>query len=86
MAGIDVRRAERRPPGSVLAALPAGLPPEKVYADETASYASNEIAINWQANLVFCWPGNCTNRFQPRDLPAAIGTIPAARSGETIDE
>jgi len=42
---------------AVLAALPAGLPPEKVYADETASYASNEIAINWQANLVFLLAG-----------------------------
>ncbi|MGO9324561.1 MAG: glycoside hydrolase family 9 protein [Terracidiphilus sp.] len=42
---------------AVLAALPAGLPPEKVYADQTASYASNEIAINWQANLVFLLAG-----------------------------
>jgi endoglucanase len=42
---------------AVLAALPAGLPPEKDYADETASYASNEIAINWQANLVFLLAG-----------------------------
>ena len=42
---------------AVLAALPPGLPPEKVYADQTASYASNEIAINWQANLVFLLAG-----------------------------
>jgi endoglucanase len=42
---------------SVLAALPADLPPEKDYADETASYASNEIAINWQATLVFLLAG-----------------------------
>jgi endoglucanase len=41
----------------VLAALPKDLPPEKVYADQTASYASNEIAINWQANLVFLLAG-----------------------------
>ena len=41
----------------VLAALPAGLQPEKYYADQTASYASNEIAINWQANLVFLLAG-----------------------------
>jgi endoglucanase len=38
---------------AVLAALPKDLPPAKIYADETASYASNEIAINWQATLVF---------------------------------
>ena len=42
---------------SVLAALPGNLPPEKYYADQTASYASNEIAINWQATLVFLLSG-----------------------------
>ena len=41
----------------VLAAFPSGLPPEKYYADQTASYASNEIAINWQATLVFLLSG-----------------------------
>lgn len=29
------------------------LPPAKMYLDEEASYASNEIAINWNAPLVF---------------------------------
>jgi len=38
---------------NVLKKLPAGLPPAKVYADDQGSYASNEIAINWQASLVF---------------------------------
>jgi endoglucanase len=33
------------------------LPPAKVYLDEEASYASNEIAINWQAALVFVLAG-----------------------------
>ena len=42
---------------AVLAALPAGLPPAKVYADQLASYASNEVAINWQASLVFLLAG-----------------------------
>jgi len=42
---------------AVLAALPAGLPPAKVYADQLASYGSNEIAINWQASLVFLLAG-----------------------------
>jgi len=37
--------------------LPAGLPPAKVYADDQGSYASNEIAINWQAPLVFLLAG-----------------------------
>jgi len=42
---------------AVLRALPANLPPAKVYADQQASYASNEIAINWQAALVFLLAG-----------------------------
>jgi endoglucanase len=37
--------------------LPQGLPPAKDYVDEQASYASNEIAINWQAALVFLLAG-----------------------------
>jgi endoglucanase len=41
----------------ILAAFPSGLPPERVYADLTASYASNEICINWQASLVFLLAG-----------------------------
>ncbi len=41
----------------VLAALPKNLPPAKDYADATVSYASNEIAINWQATLVFLLAG-----------------------------
>jgi endoglucanase len=41
----------------VLKKLPPSTPPAKVYADEQASYASNEIAINWQAMLVFVLAG-----------------------------
>jgi endoglucanase len=41
----------------VLEALPKDLPPAKVYADNNASYASNEICINWQASLVFLLAG-----------------------------
>ena len=41
----------------VLRALPRNLPPAKVYSDETGSYASNEICINWQARLVFLLAG-----------------------------
>src|SRR5262249_50068371 len=29
------------------------LPPAKMYLDEEASYATNEVAINWNAPLVF---------------------------------
>ncbi len=42
---------------AVLRALPADLPPAKIYADDQGSYASNEIAINWQAALVFLLAG-----------------------------
>jgi endoglucanase len=41
----------------VLAALPGGLPPGRIYADRWESYASNEICINWQASLVFLLAG-----------------------------
>ncbi|HLH09128.1 MAG TPA: glycoside hydrolase family 9 protein [Terriglobales bacterium] len=41
----------------VLKKLPADMPPAKVYVDEQASYASNEIAINWQAMLAFVLAG-----------------------------
>lgn len=41
----------------VLKKLPEGLPPAKVYADDQSSYASNEVAINWQAALVFVLAG-----------------------------
>ena len=41
----------------VLKKLPADTAPAKVYADEQASYASNEICINWQAMLVFVLAG-----------------------------
>ena len=35
----------------------AGLPPAKMYLDDEASYASNEVAINWNAPLVFLLAG-----------------------------
>jgi len=47
--------ANRQDP--VLKAIPAGVPPAKVYADDQGSYGSNEIAINWQAALVFLLAG-----------------------------
>jgi endoglucanase len=37
--------------------LPAGLPPAKVYLDDQNSYASNEVAINWNAPLVYLLAG-----------------------------
>jgi endoglucanase len=40
-----------------LKALPADLPPAKLYSDDQNSYASNEVCINWQAMLVFLLAG-----------------------------
>jgi endoglucanase len=37
--------------------LPANLPPMKSWVDDQESYASNEIAINWNAPLVFVLAG-----------------------------
>jgi hypothetical protein len=31
--------------------------PARAYVDDQGSYASNEIAINWQASLVFALAG-----------------------------
>jgi hypothetical protein len=45
------------PQDAALAALPKDLPPTKGYADQLASYASNEICLNWQASLVFLLAG-----------------------------
>jgi len=42
---------------AILAALPKDTPPAKIYADQQASFASNEICINWQAALVFLLAG-----------------------------
>lgn len=47
--------ANRQDP--ILKALPAETPPARVYSDRQASYASNEVAINWQATLVFLLAG-----------------------------
>jgi hypothetical protein len=37
--------------------LPQRLPPAKDYLDDQTSYASNKIASNWQAALVFLLAG-----------------------------
>jgi len=37
--------------------LPAGTPPARCYLDDQESYASNEVAINWNAPLVFLLAG-----------------------------
>jgi endoglucanase len=48
-----------RSPGdpAMRAKLKTGMPPAKMFLDEEAAYAANEIAINWQAPLVFLLAG-----------------------------
>ncbi len=47
-----------RPADPAMRKLPAGLPPAKMYIDDQESYASNEVAINWNAPLVFLLAGS----------------------------
>lgn len=42
--------------------LPEGLPAAKMYLDEQESYATNEVAINWNAPLVFLLAGAMSGR------------------------
>jgi endoglucanase len=42
--------------------LAEGLPPAKMYLDEEESYATNEVAINWNAPLVFLLAGVMSGR------------------------
>jgi endoglucanase len=48
-----------RSPGdeAMRAKLKTGMPPARMYLDEQAAYAANEIAINWQAPVVFLLAG-----------------------------
>lgn len=55
--GLLIGGPNRNRQDDVLRALPADLPPAKVYADVEASYAGNEIAINWNAPLLFLLAG-----------------------------
>jgi endoglucanase len=47
----------RSPQDPAMQKLAKGTPPARMYLDEEASYASNEIAINWNAPLVFLLAG-----------------------------
>ncbi|HEU5163209.1 MAG TPA: glycoside hydrolase family 9 protein [Thermoanaerobaculia bacterium] len=47
--------ARRRDP--LLRKLPRDTPPAKLYLDDEGSFASNEVAINWNAPLVFALAG-----------------------------
>ena len=47
VGGPDAHRSDR-----LLRGLPAELPPARAYLDRQGSYASNEVAINWNAPLV----------------------------------
>jgi endoglucanase len=54
--GLLVGGPNRNRQDAVLKALPE-LPPAKLYVDDQDSYSSNEVAINWNASLVFLLAG-----------------------------
>jgi endoglucanase len=39
------------------AKIPSSAPPAKAYIDDQEAYAANEVAINWNAPLVFLLAG-----------------------------
>jgi endoglucanase len=39
------------------AKIPQTVPPAKAYIDDQEAYAANEVAINWNAPLVFLLAG-----------------------------
>jgi endoglucanase len=46
-----------RQDNAMRAKLPADLPPAKMYLDDQEAYAANEVAINWNAPLLFLLAG-----------------------------
>ena len=62
---------------NILLNLPANLAPMKVWADNQDSYAGNEIAINWNAPLVFILAGALPDPPKPEPpAPAEPPTVP----------
>jgi endoglucanase len=60
--------------------LPA-LPPAKMYVDEESSYATNEVAINWNAALVFLLAGvQATDPRRDPDRTLALARVQLWRS------
>ncbi|MGH9457374.1 MAG: glycoside hydrolase family 9 protein, partial [Thermoanaerobaculia bacterium] len=63
--GLLVAGPNRDRQDTVLRALPRGTP-MRTYADDQESYASNEVAINWNAPLVFVLAGLAPSSGTPR--------------------
>ena len=57
-----------------LTAMPAGLGAAMYWTDNQDSYASNEIAINWQGALVYALAGFCKNPSVPTFTPTNTNT------------
>ena len=57
-----------------LSAMPAGLGAAMYWTADQDSYASNEIAINWQGALVYALAGFCKNPSVPTFTPTATNT------------
>lgn len=55
--GLLVGGPNRNRQDPVMATLPPDTPPDLMYVDHVESYATNEVAINWNAALVFLLAG-----------------------------
>ncbi len=55
--GLLVGGPNRGREDAVMKKLPADLPPAKVYLDDPGAYSANEVAIDWNAPLVFLLAG-----------------------------
>jgi endoglucanase len=75
--GLIAGGPDRNREDPTLAALfPAGTPGALCYADTMSSYASNEIAINWNAPLVFV-AGYFGGASGTQDVKVTHGSLPA---------
>jgi endoglucanase len=53
MAGTPSGGPDRGRQDDGMRKLSADLPPARMYLDDQAAYSANEVAINWNAPLVF---------------------------------
>jgi len=58
----------------VMRKLSRDLPPARMYVDEQEAYACNEVAINWNAPLVFLLAGALDGNAVDAAKPPAKGT------------
>jgi endoglucanase len=70
----------------VLNAMASGLPAQQYWADNSNSYASNEVAINWNSALVYALAGFIYEPATPTPTPTITGTPPTQTVTPTITQ